>query len=87
MFDVQYLLLKSRNKFGIFTVTVLYHLFILKKYLTFPISNRNKSDDKKVTDCRNVHNPAYVFLNMSIKQFTIVSDIKDCVLDVKLKTS
>ena len=31
--------------------------FYLKKYLTFPINNRNKSDDKKVTEYRNVHNP------------------------------
>ena len=43
-----------------FTVTILYHLFILNKYLTFPICNRNKYD-KKVTDYMNVHNPAYVF--------------------------
>ena len=25
------------------------------------MATRNKSDDKKVTDYRNVHNPAYVF--------------------------
>ena len=57
----QYLLLKSSKKFRNFIVTILYHLFIWKKYLAFPISNRNKSDDKKVTDYRNIHNPAYVF--------------------------
>ena len=61
VFKAQYLLLKNSNKCRIFTVTILYHHFIWKKYLTFPISNRNKSDDKKVTDYRNVHNPAYVF--------------------------
>ena len=61
MIKAQYPLLKSSNKFRIFTVTILYHLLIWKKYLTFPISDRNKSDDKKVTDYRNVYNPAYVF--------------------------
>ena len=59
MFKAKYLLLKSSNKCKIFTGTILYHLF--KKYLTFPVSNRKKSDDKKVTDYWNVHNPAYVF--------------------------
>ena len=29
--------------------------------LTFPVTNRNKSDDKKVTGYKNVHNHAYVF--------------------------
>ena len=52
---------KNSNKFIIFTATILYHLFILKKYLTFPKSNRNKSDDKNVTDYSNVHKPVYVF--------------------------
>ena len=61
----QYLLLKSSNKLRIFSVTIFCHLFIQEKYLTFPISNKNKSDDKKVTDYRNVYNPAY-FLNMSL---------------------
>ena len=49
VFFAQYLLLKSSNKFRIFAVTIFYHLFIWKKYVTFSISNRNKSDDKKVT--------------------------------------
>ena len=52
---------KNSNKFIIFTATILYHLFIFKKYLTFPKSNRNKSDDKNVTDYSNVHKPVYVF--------------------------
>ena len=54
MFKAQYFLLKISNKFRIFTVTNLHHLFIRKKYLTFPISDRNKFDDKKVTDYRNI---------------------------------
>ena len=49
MFKAQNFLLKSSNEFRIFTIKILYHLFILKKRLTFPISNRNKSDDKKLT--------------------------------------
>ena len=61
VFKAQYLLLKSSNKFRIFTVKILHHLFILNKDLTFQISNRNKSDNKKVTDYRNVHNLADVF--------------------------
>ena len=61
MFKAQYLLLKSSNEFRIFTAAIFYHLFIFKRYITFAISKRNKSDDKKVTDCSNVHNPAYVF--------------------------
>ena len=60
-FKLNIFCLRSSNKFRIFTVTILYHLFILKKYLTFPISNRNRSNDKKVTDYMDVHNPAYVF--------------------------
>ena len=60
MIKAQYFLLKRSNKFRIFTVTVLYHLF-LKKILTFPVTNRDKSDDKKVTGHGNVCNPAYVF--------------------------
>ena len=35
--------------------------FYLTKHLTFQISNRNKSNDKKVTDYRNAHNPAHTF--------------------------
>ena len=35
--------------------------YLKKKCLTFPISNRSKFDDKKVTDYRSDYNPAYVF--------------------------
>ena len=59
----QYLLSKSSNKFRIFTVAILYHLFILK-ILNFLVSNRNKSYDKKVTGYRNIHNPAFVFFQV-----------------------
>ena len=38
-----------------------YISFYIKKYLTILVSNRNKSDDKKVTESYNIHNPAYVF--------------------------
>ena len=56
--------LKSSIKSRDFTVTI-YHLFIQKKYATFPVNIRNKSDDKKVTDYWNVDNPA-CFLNMTL---------------------
>ena len=54
----QYPLLKSSNEFRIFTVTILYHLLIWKKISNcFYLSDRNKSDDKKVSDYRNVQCP------------------------------
>ena len=74
MFKVQYLLVKSSNKFRIFTVTLLYHYFILKRYLTFPIRNRINSHDKKVTDYWNVHNPAYVFERVLLVYILICQD-------------
>ena len=54
-------MLKSSNKFRIFTATILYHLFIKKKkHLTFPISTRNKYNENTVTDYKIVHNPTYI---------------------------
>ena len=61
---------KNSNEFRIFTVTILYHLFILKRCQTFSIGNRNKSDDKKVTDYRDDHNLAYVFEHVHIQENT-----------------
>ena len=73
------ILLKSSNKFRIFTATISYHLFILKKYLTFPIGNWNKSGDRNVTDYRNIHNPAYVLWTCPLIFETLIRRVfKSC---------
>ena len=51
-----------------FTATILYHLFILNKYLTFPLCNRNKYD-KKVADYMNVHTILPMFFEYVQKDF------------------
>ena len=56
----------SYHLFYMFLWSYLISLLLIYHHLTFPITNRNKSDDKKVNGYRNVHNPA-CFLNMSFK--------------------
>ena len=74
-----YLMSKKSNKFRIFTVTILYHHFLIwKKYLTFPISDSSKSDEKIVIDYMNVHNHAHVSCTCAVELYTSMPYLPAC---------